>query len=140
MSAVPMLNKIDTSGESDSNDIQGSILQISRNELDQMCRGVIGGSNGSRFCTRVGCAVTSHKQKADINPTTDEEYYMRSQTNQAFTTPHVSVEWIDGNEQSTIESSSKPPVVWKLFFQRLEVFVTSMNDGDKSLASGFKAT
>ena len=142
MSTIAMLNKIDTSGKSDSKDIQTSILRISRNELDQMCRGVIGGSNGSRFCTRVGCAVLSHKQKADICPTTDEEYYICGlRPNQAFTIPHVPVEWIEGgNEQSMIESSSKPPAVWKLFFQRLEVSTTSANDGDKSSASGFKAT
>ena len=48
---VAMLDRIDTNSE--SKELQTKSLQINSLDINSMCRGIIGGLGGLRFCIRV---------------------------------------------------------------------------------------
>ena len=71
---VAMIDRIDTNSE--SKDLQTKILQINSLDINSMCRGIIGGSCGLGFCTRVWCSTTAHKQQKVVLEGKTDKYYI----------------------------------------------------------------
>ena len=83
---------------------------------------------------RMKCATTSHKQqKVILNGKVDRYYISGIRGGQAFTEPHVPVDWINQREQQVLESIEKTLAVWKLFFKRLEASYVNRNEVDNKI-------
>ena len=120
--AVEMLNRIDTSGEKS---LLLKLIRLPNESVSSVCRGVIGGSNGSRFCTKTDCRTASHQhQKVNVLNDVERYYIGAGRGGQAHTEPCIPTSWItDENERNKLEASEKPLGVWKLFFKRLEASI-----------------
>lgn len=96
-----------------------------RESISSVCREVIGGSNGLRFCAKTDCRTASHQhQKVDIVKDVDRYYIGVGRGGQAYTEPCIPTSWItEESERTILEESEKPLGVWKLFFKRLEASV-----------------
>ena len=123
-----MLDRIDTTG---SKDLATKLKCVVQGSTSRMCRGMIGGTNGTRFCSRIGCSTVSHKQhKVILNGDRDRFYICGVRGDQLFTEPHIPVDWIPNpTDRELLESSEKPYEIWKLFFKRLESIISDNNSG-----------
>lgn len=134
---VNMLDRIDTGSNNQGH--KTKLIRILSTQVKHMCRGVIGGSNGLRFCTKHNCSVSSHNtSKVELASDVDRYYISGSRSSQAFTEPSVPIHWIrDESEQQILQLADKPVGVWKLFFKRLEISIKE-TDANQQNSTNFE--
>jgi len=103
------------------------VIKFTCAETRQMCKGVIGKSSGTRFCSRLDCNIASHKSQKVSLAIDETRYYIKdSRDQQVFTEPSIPSNWVKSSaEISILENSLRSPSVWKIFFQRFDNTIMS---------------
>ncbi len=94
---VDMLNRIGTDGSKQG--LLCKLVRITSQDVNSMCKGIIGGSNGLRFCIKTNCCTTSHQKRVELN--SDIDRYYNGQGSQAHTEPCIPISWIPQDEENT---------------------------------------
>ena len=103
------------------------LVKLTVQDVKTICLGVIGRSNGLRFCCRHACNVASHKsQKVTLREDETRYYIAGPRDGQSFTVPSLPVSKVESkSDREMLESVQKPATVWKTLFQRFEANTTN---------------
>jgi hypothetical protein len=95
------------------------VVKVTVEDARTVCRGVIGRSSGSRFCSRSRCNITSHKtNKVNLKLDVSRYYIRDTRDQQLFTEPTLPCDWTRSkNDIIVLETAHKSPSIWKIFFQ-----------------------
>ncbi len=93
---VDMLNRIETSESKQG--LLCKLVRITGHNINSMCKGVIGGSNGLRFCIKTNCRTISHQKKVQLSSDTERYYIGRG--SQAHIEPYIPTSWIPQEEET----------------------------------------
>lgn len=116
--AEDIVSSNDLGSIEDGNENVVGILKMTSNELRSVCRGIVGRSNGARFCTRMRCNVSSHSgNKVALNSNEGRYFIQGPRGNQALTEPSIPIDWVmNESDRRVLETAKKSTAVWRLFF------------------------
>ena len=125
---------------SDKNQVGIILIDPTSAMHNTLCRGAIGGPNGSKFCTKHNCKIAAHKNMKTSIQTDTARYYIRGPRQyHAYCHPSLPVAWVQSEQDRTIlEQERKSLPVWKLFFTRFENPLDQETASSESIMSGLE--